>query len=136
MVRMNIEIKGAKELEKKLLSFEPKIGRKIVRNALRKAAKIILIAAKANCPVVTGDLKKSLRVRAMKKKKHRYGVMVATSAGWFKGKTFYGAFVEYGTSRMPAKPFMRPAFDSEKGKAEMVLKSELKKGIEMVGASK
>ena len=136
MVSMNIKIEGAKELENKLKGFEPKIGRKVIRQALRKAAKVILIAAKANVPVVTGDLKKSLKVRALKKKRHRYGVMVAISAGWFKGKTFYGAFVEFGTSRMPAKPFMRPAYDSEKDKAGMVLRSELKKGIEQVGASK
>ena len=95
---------------------------------------MILIAAQANCPVVSGDLKKSLKVRALKKKRHRYGVMVATSAGWFKGKTFYGAFVEYGTSKKPANPFIRPAFDSESGRAEMVLRRELKIGIESVGA--
>jgi HK97 gp10 family phage protein len=133
---MNIKIDGAKELEKKLLSFEPKLGRKVVRQALRKGAKVIQSAAKSNVPVKSGALKKSIKVRALKKRRQSYGVMVATSEGWFKGDEFYGAFLEFGTSKMPAKPFVRPAFDSEKGNAEMIVTSEIRKGIQQVGAGK
>lgn len=37
----------------------------------------------------------------------------------------YAAFVEYGTSRMHAFPYMRPAWESGKEEAEMVLKERL-----------
>jgi len=133
---MDIKIEGAKELEKKLLSFEPKLGRKIIRQALRAGAKVIHTAAKANVPVDTGALKQSLKVKAMRKRRHSYGVMVATSDGWFKGDEFYGAFLEFGTSKMPAKPFVRPAFDAEKDNAEKIIKNQLQQGIEQVGAAK
>lgn len=133
---MSVKIEGAKELEKKLLSFEPKLGRKIVRQALRKAAKPILAKAKSLVPVRTGALKKSLRIRALKKRKHRYGVMVATSEGWFVGMEFYGAFVEFGTDKITAQPFVRPAFDAEKANAERIIRTELRKGIEQVGIQK
>jgi len=135
-MNMNMTITGAKELERKLLGMEPKLGRKVVRQALRKAAKPILARAKALVPVVSGALKKSLKIRALKRKKHRYGVMVATSEGWFKGDEFYGAFVEFGTSKMPPHPFMRPAFDAEKKNAEQIIAAELRKGIEQVGKEK
>lgn len=36
---------------------------------------------------------------------------------WNKKKAFYGRFVEFGTARMAAKPFLRPAFDAAKGRA-------------------
>ena len=133
---MDIKIEGAKELEKKLLSFEPKLGRKVVRQALRKGAKVIQSAAKSNVPVKSGALKKSIKVRALKKRRQSYGVMVATSDGWFKGDEFYGAFLEFGTSKMPAKPFVRPAFDAEKDNAEKIIKNQLQQGIEQVGAAK
>lgn len=131
-----VNVEGAKELEKKLLSLEPKLGRKIIRQALRKGAKLILNQAKANVPVDTGDLKKSLKVRAMRKRRHRYGVMVATSEGWFEGEQFYGGFIEFGTHKMAAQPFVRPAFDSEKDAAEKTIVDEIKQGLELVGAEK
>ena len=134
MMRMDIKITGIKQIEKKLSGMETKIARKVVRQALKKAAKPILAAAKRNAPVKTGALKKSLRVRVMKKKKHRYGVMVATSAKWFTGETFYAAFVEYGTKHLPARPFLRPAMDSQKTAAEKILKQEILSGIEKIGA--
>jgi len=134
-MRITLNIEGAKELERKLLSFEPKLGRKIIRQALRNAAKPILNAAKANVPVDTGDLKKSLKVKAMRKRRHSYGVMIATSVGWFAGNEFYGAFLEFGTSKMAARPFVRPAFDTEKENAEKIIKNDLQHGIEVVGAS-
>jgi HK97 gp10 family phage protein len=135
-MQMSIAIKGAKELERKLLSFEPKLAKKIVRTALRDGAKLILEAAKANVPVATGALRDSLKVRAMRKRRFTYGIMVATAAGWFKGEQFYGAFVEFGTSRLAARPFVRPAFDSEKDAAEKTIVDGIRQGIEQVGAER
>lgn len=36
---------------------------------------------------------------------------------WNKRKAFYGHFVEHGTSRMAARPFLRPSFDAMEQKA-------------------
>ena len=36
---------------------------------------------------------------------------------WNKTHAFYGRFVEFGTSRMAAKPFLRPAYDAARAKA-------------------
>ena len=36
---------------------------------------------------------------------------------WNKSHAFYGRFVEFGTSRMAAKPFLRPAYDAARAKA-------------------
>jgi len=135
-MNMNIKIEGAKELERKLLSMEPKLARKSVMRALRAGARPILARAKALVPAPTGALKKSLKIRALKKRRYSHGVMVATSEGWFKGDEFYGAFVEFGTSKMPPHPFMRPAFDAEKKNAEQIIAAELRKGIEQVGKEK
>lgn len=36
---------------------------------------------------------------------------------WNKAKAFYGTFVENGTSKMAAQPFLRPAYDAARNKA-------------------
>lgn len=124
-----IKLEGAKELEKQFKSLEPKIAKKLVRQSLRKAAKPILAAARTKCPVDTGELKKSIKIRAMKRRKNSFGVLIGTALKWFVGDAFYGAFVEFGTSKMSARPFMRPAFDEKKGEAEQILVQEIREGL-------
>ena len=36
---------------------------------------------------------------------------------WNKQHAFYGRFLEFGTSKMAAKPFLRPAYDAARAKA-------------------
>lgn len=50
---------------------------------------------------------------------------------WNKSHAFYGRFVEFGTAKMAAKPFLRPAFDAAQPRAisaaNAVLAAQLKK---------
>lgn len=50
---------------------------------------------------------------------------------WNKTHAFYGRFVEFGTSKMAAKPFLRPAYDAARAKAIKAVRermaAELKK---------
>lgn len=43
-----------------------------------------------------------------------------------KKKAFYGYFVEHGTSKMAAKPFIRPSYDAVKGEAVKAARTELR----------
>lgn len=36
---------------------------------------------------------------------------------WNKSHAFYGKFLEHGTVKMAAKPFLRPGYDSARGRA-------------------
>lgn len=42
---------------------------------------------------------------------------------------FYLYFHENGTSKMPARPFMRPTFEQEKAKIEQIMADEIKRGL-------
>lgn len=41
----------------------------------------------------------------------------AYRVSWNKSKAFYGRFLEFGTSRMAAKPFLRPAYEAMRRQA-------------------
>ena len=42
---------------------------------------------------------------------------------------FYARFVEFGTVKMAARPFMRPAFEAKKGEAVDAIKAYLERRI-------
>lgn len=52
---------------------------------------------------------------------------------WNKTHAFYGRFVEFGTSKMAAKPFLRPAYDAARARALKAVQermaAEVKKAI-------
>ena len=134
MANFNITVEGADKLEKALISLEPKIARKLVRRTLRNAAKPILALAKSLVPVRTGRLKKSLKIRAAKRRKGRYGVRIQTGTRDELGideKTpyYYPAAVEYGTNTSPAQSFMRAALDSKKQAAKSIIEKDLRESI-------
>lgn len=46
--------------------------------------------------------------------------------------TYYGWFLEFGTERQTAKPFMRPAFESGRNEALQIFEDELKRRIGLI----
>lgn len=69
----------------------------LVVKASRIAANSLLIRpAKALTPKRSGLLRKSCKVRNVKKKNGSVGVSIGYSAKDFTGEGFYGSFIEYG----------------------------------------
>jgi len=125
------EMEGAKELDKALSVFLPKVQNKILRKAARQAGKLVAREAADNAPEgdeeeydnspigkagrTPGQLKKSFRVRALPRSRNTLGVAIQTSKDLFRGEAFYGGFLELGwvthrgNKEVEAKPFLRPA---------------------------
>jgi len=71
------------------------------KNIERKFIDKFVTDAKVNSPVKTGNLMGSINAK-------KYDFL-----GWeVKTDTGYGAYVELGTKRMAAQPFMAPAYES------------------------
>lgn len=132
MSNTKFEVKGLKETIKKLQNLEPKVAKKVVRKTLRTGAKIMQTEVKQNVPVDEGNLRKSLKVKAGKRKKGSISVAVTTSAedNLYKGDQFYGAFQEFGTSKMQGKHFMEQSFNAKENEARQVMTESLKDLIE------
>ncbi len=135
MAEKQVEIAGLKELKQQLERLPARIEANITRTALRRGALVIEERAKELCPVDSGELQDSIKVRAQTKKKSGWINLRVTAGG---GKAFYANMVEYGTAPheirpksakslfvagvfrqvvshpgATARPFMRPAFDEK-----------------------
>jgi HK97 gp10 family phage protein len=123
----NSIVTGVKEIDRKLASLEPKIQKKLVRSAVRKAGKLIQKKAKDHLEdnEQSGQTKRGIKVRAMKRSRGKIGITVGTterSRGKTGSSVFGGAQLEFGTKHMRADPFLRPAgYGSEKEVRQMVI---------------
>tara|TARA_R100000005_G_C4946141_1_gene168596 strand:- start:266 stop:727 length:462 start_codon:yes stop_codon:yes gene_type:complete len=89
--------------------------------AFRNTAKHVVKAARGGITPDTGLLKKSVKVFVTGKGRKdgfvTIGVRIPKGQQW-EGGAVYGQQVEYGTVKMAAKPFMRPAWSSTKNTVE------------------
>lgn len=140
-----IKLTGFKELDRELQKLPAKLQKKIMGKAVRESSKIVLKAAKRNAPVRTkewpgmvykhppGALRKFIKIRRAKRTKNIIRDRIST--GKF---SFWGHLVEFGhdlirnkrkIGSVPAKPFMRPAFDANINNVVNKMKEVIKSGI-------
>lgn len=122
-----MKITGADKLERALRELGTEVAGRLGTNAVRAGARVIARDAKRRAPVgETGDLKKSVKVPKQVDRTANSRVAYAGS------KLFYSRFVEFGTSRAPAKPFLRPAMDEQAQAAVQKMLDNLGAGINKV----
>lgn len=115
----------------KLQKILDEIGRKgsILENkALLAGAEVINKEMVRNAPERTGHAKKYLKISKVTKEKGIKVVKVGISKG-DNSEAFYLKFHEYGTSKMPARPFMRPAFEKKRKEAFEITHKVIKEGL-------
>lgn len=124
-----------------------------LRRALFAAAKVVKAEVMQAAPVRTGLLKGSIAtfrdrhpeqiganehytigIRKQRKKfreNYRNGRLGRIGKSYTTlGASFYGKFVEFGTSKMAAHPFMRPAFEATKQQAVTAFEDALRKEVD------
>lgn len=125
----NFEINGLKELNKELKKLPEEFRVKSLAAAAGAAARVVRDEAKRLAPVDTGNLQGAIRVQKKKspsKYLAKYQVNVKPKGKVTiitRGKknrnnsTYYAQFIEEGTAKMPARPFMRTALAFKKREA-------------------
>lgn len=136
MTSFTVNIEGLAEIQRKLKLLPDRIGKNAMRRALRKGANVIRDAARNNAkriddPETREQIWKNIvtqgagrrRERAAGGPMMRVGVLggaknrkrgggtyeVGGSSSNPGGDTFHWRYLEFGTSKMRAQPFMRPA---------------------------
>lgn len=135
---------GLKDLEAELVALGANEGRKVLTRAARKAFAPVLEAARAAAPVDSGLTRDALTIATQKPKDGESVVNVGLRVGRPKGTRlrkdgkkatsphWRWHFIEGGTSSLPARPFLRPALDTNAESVVGSLRGELRKVIERV----
>jgi HK97 gp10 family phage protein len=152
---IQVKVEGLAVLDKRLKAlaeeFGPKAAASPVRFALRKNAKKLQLSAQQHVHVDTGTLKQNIITSAERKPQDgriEMRVTVRAKARAYKsssrtirkglvgleyqhyGPLFYARFLEFGTSKMPAYPFLRPAWDELKGALPELIRADLAAAID------
>lgn len=153
--KVTVELHGLKGVLDTLRSLPPEIVSKRggpVKSALRKGAVVIFKEAQKNLQVAvsntteegkresTGLLLKNLVVTRGKEptntKGERYLVRVRRKSYDRKGEKVTtlktAQLLEYGSSKQPAEPWLRPAFNAKAQEAIKAVETELIKGVDRV----
>lgn len=128
---LNVEMKFTGDLEDAINKFAEKIEHNVIRSGAQAAAQVFYDEARNFVPVSAnghwfhgmnqkywfepGSLKAAI-YQVYAKEQSGNGQEVYKVSFNHK-KAPYGFMVEFGTSRAPAHPFMRPAYDAGKGVA-------------------
>jgi HK97 gp10 family phage protein len=124
-----LSLEGFSELLEKIEALGRKAAR-IENEALKTAAEPILEDAQSTTQFIdrSGDLRAGLKVSEVKTRAGVKYVLVGIDKS-DNSKVFYGKFIEWGTSKMPAKPFLEPAFDRNKANSMEIMKKTFKEAL-------
>lgn len=125
----DIELTGVDEILNKLQQIGTNISR-LENKALKNAAEPVLEDAKATNAFndKSGKLRKGLKISNVKNKEGTKYILVGVDKS-DNSKIFYGKFLEFGTSKMPAKPFLEPAYEKNKDNIQQTIAETLKEGL-------
>lgn len=151
---VEVRVDGEKVISNLLTTFPQKLTNRVLKKALRDAAKVIQDEAKRNAPVKTGNLRDSIRIVKRKKvdgkklsknelvysvvpkrttKRKRF--VLADGTKWtIKGVVsdgWYAHMVEFGTSHSAPKSFLRGAVSKEP-ESYGVFKEAASKGVSKI----
>lgn len=143
---LHIEVTGLEELIKECERLGGKVATdKVNRNILKKAGKLTQGEARSKAPRSKNPLcsgRKGSRtgkhmadnipLSGIKNKNGSLFIIV----GWDKGDDspfFYAKFIEYGTSKIPANPFLINALNKYKKEFSSLAEKEYEKLIEKLG---
>lgn len=145
MITTDLDFSGLADLSRDLELLSKAESRQVLRRAVRAGAELVAEEVENTAPEKTGKLKRNIVVLFGKGAPetavagvHIRGVNPDTgnSDNSMKASSpnnaFYWRFLEEGTSKMPAQPFVRPAYDRKQEEAATAAFAEMIKAIDGV----
>lgn len=124
-VDVKLKFDGGAELEAAFRELPFSIAKTATANAIKSLAAPMVDDMKAAAPKHTGEGAASIAASVTDVP----GQLVTVAVGPDRDH-FYMAFIEWGTARQPARPFMRPAWDRNKEQALVTFNDELITAVE------
>lgn len=142
---VKVRLDGFREFDRALGQLPKATARNVLRRTLMKAAKPIDDDASARAPFLQGGLQRSVVAGTRLTASQRTGGPKLTANGYRSAaknsvevhvgtKLSKGIFMEFGTFKDAAQPFMTPAWEANKNHALDIIKANLKTEIEKSAA--
>lgn len=144
--RLTWSIKGLADVRKRMKALPEKLQERGMKAALRAGAEKIAEAARSNAsniddPATDESVEANITVsystkgsrkdqRMMYRVGVRGGAKQGAGSGGPGGDTWYWRLVEFGTSHSGAKPFMRPAMESQAAAASEEVATRLERFLD------
>ncbi|VGQ11720.1 hypothetical protein SB5439_04987 [Klebsiella variicola] len=146
MLRTELDFSGLAKLADDFKVLSKAENRRVLSQATRAGANIVRDAARNKAPKKTGKLKKNIVTMGRRAR----GPNEAISGVHIRGRNprtgnsdnsmkasnpnnaFYWRFLEHGTSKMAARPFIRPAFESNIAAIEAAVIAKAGEAIDKV----
>lgn len=125
---VEVETKGIQELLKSLHILPERIQKNVIVGAIRAGASSISKEMKLLAPKDSGKLSKSIGV--VKRKSSNQNEIYFSVTPIIKKGGWKAHFLEFGTSKMAAHPFVRPAYESKGLETINVAKDYMEKRID------
>lgn len=106
---MDLSAKLTGDLSTGLEKLEREVQERVLFSGVAAMAQVLYDEAKGRVPVQTGTLRESI-YRAYSPELSKEASKVYRIS-WNRTKAPHGGLIEFGTSRMAARPFIRPSFD-------------------------
>lgn len=135
---VKVEVDPIKTLEK----VKGSVQKRILKKAIKAGVKPVKDAVKAKAPKRSGALRTSISIKFKDYKKTVVGIVGPRSnyQKEKKGRVFrpvrYAHLVEFGTSKIPARHFLKTAFESNKSTYFSTVRKEVAEGIKRELAKK
>ena len=132
---MELKVYGHQQLMLELAEIASHIEARVI-GGLDEVADKIVEDAKELCPVDTGALKRSIRKEKQLVSLYPFIYNIGVAAGGHvknsrTGREVdYATYVEFGTSRTPAQPFMGPAVEKNRGEIRRILSRKVLEALE------
>ncbi|MDD4521686.1 MAG: HK97 gp10 family phage protein [Methanosarcina sp.] len=114
---IKIEIKGISELQNAFKALDQDI-QGILSDAVSQGAAVVERSAKQKVRVKTGNLRNSIGEMKKTSSSTRVESQVGTDVE-------YGPANEFGTRRMPAQPYLRPAIDENEAQIKAAIEQAI-----------
>jgi HK97 gp10 family phage protein len=141
---VTVKVEGLSQLGERMRTLSEDVNKRIGRAAVAAGSNVIAKAAKAKVPADTGNLRRNIITKRLPPGEARltseFIVTVRKGRVTKKQKerglkdAFYGGFLEFGTVKMPPRPFLRPAFDENKAQAVQAIKERIEARLKKAGA--
>ena len=119
-MKVTLTIKGLETL-RNFDRLAAAIRSRVLEQTVRAGATPILQRAQEKTPVRTGHLRRSEGIKSE--------VQGSRAVAFIGTDVDYAPYVEFGTSRMGAQPYLRPAFDNGKAEAIKVMERVFADGL-------